>query len=186
MRGVDLSGLAKNEDHGAVYADATGRRRDPVALLAASGANVGRLKVWVDPADGYNDTAHVVATARRLKAAGMRLLVDFHYSDRWADPGAQITPAAWRGYDAAQLAAAVGAHTREVLTALRRAGAPADLVQLGNEINPGLLHPLGQTWDVDPDDGVTGAQWDNVAAFLTAGARGRRRRWSRGPGCCCT
>ena len=100
----------------------------------------------------------------------MRVLVDFHYSDRWADPGAQITPAAWRGYDAAQLAAAVGAHTREVLTALRRAGAPADLVQLGNEINPGLLHPLGQTWDVDPDDGVTGAQWDNVAAFLTAGA----------------
>lgn len=171
VRGVDLSGLAKNEDHGAVYRDAAGRRGDAVRLLAASGANLGRLKVWVDPADGYNDTRHVVATARRIKAAGMRLLVDFHYSDRWADPGAQHPPAAWRGYDAAQLATAVGDHTRAVLTALRSAGAAADVVQVGNEINPGLLHPLGQTWDVDPDDDVAGAQWDNVALFLTAGYR---------------
>jgi len=166
VRGVDLSGLAKNEDHGATYANAAGRRQDPVRLLARSGANVGRLKVWVDPADGYNDTRHVVATAGRIKAAGMKLLVDFHYSDRWADPGAQAPPT----LDARQMAAAVGAHTRAVLVALKRAHLTADFVQVGNEINSGLLHPLGQTYDVDPADAVDGPQWDNVAAFLTAGA----------------
>jgi len=170
VRGVDLSGLAKNEDHGATYANAAGQGRDPVRLLARAGANVGRLKVWVNPADGYNDTRHVVAMARRIKAAGMKLLVDFHYSDRWADPGAQAPPAAWKTYDAPQMAAAVGAHTRSVLVALKSARLSADFVQVGNEINPGLLHPLGQTYDVDPTDAVDGAQWDNVAAFLTAGA----------------
>ena len=170
VRGVDLSGLAKNEDHGATYADASGHPADPVTLLARSGANVGRLKVWVDPADGYNDTRHVVATARRIKAAGMKLLVDFHYSDRWTDPGAQAPPAAWKGLDAHQMAAAVSAHTTSVLRALKAAHLSAEYVQVGNEINPGLLHPLGQTWDVDPTDAVAGAQWDNVAAFLTAGA----------------
>jgi arabinogalactan endo-1,4-beta-galactosidase len=171
VRGVDLSSLAKNQDHGAVYRDVRGHRVDPVRLLAASGANVGRLKVWVDPADGYNDTAHVVATARRITAAGMRLLVDFHYSDRWADPGAQAPPAAWAGFTAPQMADAVAKHTTSVLTALKRAGISADYVQVGNEINPGLLLPLGQTYDVNPDDAVAGAQWANVAAFLTAGAR---------------
>lgn len=171
IRGGDLSGLAKNEAFGARYADASGRRGDAVRILAGAGMNLGRLKVWVDPADGFNDKAHVVATGKRIKAAGMKLLVDFHYSDRWTDPGAQGIPAAWRDFTPAQLAEAVGTHTRDVLGALKKAGATADYVQVGNEINPGMLWPYGQTWDVDPSDDVVGAQWDNLASFLTAGAR---------------
>jgi arabinogalactan endo-1,4-beta-galactosidase len=171
IRGGDLSGLAKNEDFGAKYYSAAGRQGDAVKILARSGMNLGRLKVWVDPADGYNDKAHVVAMAKRIKAAGMKLLVDFHYSDRWTDPGAQGVPAAWKGMTPVQLAEAVHRHTREVLLALKAAGVTADLVQVGNEINPGMLWPWGQTWDVDPSDGVPGAQWDNLASFLTAGAR---------------
>lgn len=170
VRGGDLSGLAKNEAFGATYADAAGVPGDPVELLAAAGANLGRLKVWVDPADGYNDTDDVVATARRIKASGMDLLVDFHYSDRWTDPGAQGVPAAWEDLAPAAMAAAVHDHTREVLDALGAAGITADYVQVGNEINPGMLWPWGQTWDVDTSDGVSGAQWDNLALFLTAGA----------------
>lgn len=170
VRGGDLSGLAKNEAFGATYADATGRPGDPVELLADAGMNLGRLKVWVDPADGYNDTDDVVATARRIEAAGMDLLVDFHYSDRWTDPGAQGVPAAWRDLSPAAMADAVHDHTREVLDALQAAGLTADYVQVGNEINPGMLWPWGQTWDVDTTDGVTGAQWDDLALFLTAGA----------------
>ncbi|MBO3085079.1 glycosyl hydrolase 53 family protein [Cellulomonas fengjieae] len=169
IRGGDLSGLAKNEDAGATYASATGAPGDPVRLLADAGMNLGRLKVWVDPADGYNEVTHVVATAKRIKAAGMALMVDFHYSDRWTDPGAQGVPAAWATHDAAQLAVDVHDHTVEVLTALKSAGITADYVQVGNEINPGMLWPWGQTWDVDPSDDVPGAQWDNLAAFLTAG-----------------
>ncbi len=171
IRGGDLSGLAKNEDFGATYRSSDGKRGDAIKILAKAGMNLGRLKVWVDPADGYNDKAHVVATAKRIKASGMKLMVDFHYSDRWTDPGAQGVPAAWQGMTAEQMADALYRHTRDVLKALKAAGVTADMVQVGNEINPGMLWPLGQTWDVDPDDGVPGAQWDNLASFLKAGAR---------------
>ncbi|WP_208004325.1 glycoside hydrolase family 53 protein [Labedella populi] len=170
VRGADLSGVAKNEDLGATYADATGAPVDPIDALADAGTNVGRLKVWVDPADGYNDVDDVVGSARRIVDAGMELLVDFHYSDRWTDPGAQGMPAAWVGLDAAAVTERVTAHTTEVLDALKAEGITADYVQVGNEINPGMLWPLGQTWDVDPTDEVSGAQWDALADFLTAGA----------------
>jgi arabinogalactan endo-1,4-beta-galactosidase len=171
VRGADLSNLAKNEDKGAVYFDANGRQVDAVEAFADAGANLVRLKVWVNPADGYNTTDEVVATAKRAKAAGMKILVDFHYSDRWTDPGAQGMPAAWVGLGPQEVADAVYAHTSEVLTALKDAGATADSVQVGNEINPGMLWPLGQTWDVNPADDVKGAQWDNLALFLSAGSR---------------
>jgi arabinogalactan endo-1,4-beta-galactosidase len=169
VRGGDLSGLAKNEDHGATYAGVDGTPGDPVELLADAGMNLGRLKVWVDPADGYNEVTHVVESARRIQAAGMDVMIDFHYSDRWTDPGAQGTPAAWAGADTAGLARHVHDHTHLVMTALTDAGVDVDYVQVGNEINPGMMWPHGQTWDVDPDDGVDGAQWDALAAFLTAG-----------------
>ena len=171
VRGADLSSLAKNEDKGALYFDAQGRQVDAVEAFADAGANVVRLKVWVDPADGYNTTDEVVATAKRAKAAGMKVMVDFHYSDRWTDPGAQGMPAAWVGLSPQGVADAVYAHTFDVLTALKEAGATADSVQVGNEINPGMLWPLGQTWDVNPKDDVKGAQWDNLALFLSAGSR---------------
>lgn len=174
VRGADLSNLAKNEDNGATYVNADGRPVDAVEAFADAGANLVRLKVWVDPADGYNTTDEVVATALRAKAAGMKVLVDFHYSDRWTDPGAQGMPAAWVGLSPQDVADEVYAHTTEVLTALKDAGATADSVQIGNEINPGMLWPLGQTWDVIPGDGIEGAQWDNLALFLSAGSRAAR------------
>jgi arabinogalactan endo-1,4-beta-galactosidase len=171
VRGADLSNLAKNEDNGALYYDAAGRPVDAVQAFAGAGATMVRLKVWVDPADGYNTTDEVVATAKRAKAAGLEVLVDFHYSDRWTDPGAQGMPAAWVGLAPDAVADAVYRHTHDVLTALKDAGATADAVQVGNEINPGMMWPLGQTWDVLPGDGVEGAQWDNLALFLSAGSR---------------
>ncbi|MHA7282983.1 glycoside hydrolase family 53 protein [Arthrobacter sp. TMS2-4] len=171
VRGADLSNLVKNEDNGAVYLDASGRPVDAVRAFADAGATMVRLKVWVDPADGYNTTDEVVATATRAKAAGMEVLVDFHYSDRWTDPGAQGMPAAWAGLGPQAVADEVYRHTHAVLTALKDAGATADAVQVGNEINPGMLWPLGQTWDVIAGDGVDGAQWDNLALFLSAGSR---------------
>ena len=184
IRGADLSSVPKNEDHGAVYFDTRGRRRPPEQILAAAGANLGRLKVWVHPVDGYNDKAHVVEMATRIKRAGMGLLIDFHYSDTWADPGKQHPPAAWKDFTPAQMAQAVRAHTLDVLGALKKRGITADYVQVGNEINPGMLWPLGQTWDVDPTDGVTGAQWANLGTFLTAGATAVKHI-ALGRRCCC-
>ena len=96
IRGVDISSLKKNEDHGAVYSTSRpAGRRDHV--LRQAGANYVRLKVWVNPADGYNNKARVLQMATRVKAPGMKLLIDFHYSDSWADPGKQVKPAAWNG-----------------------------------------------------------------------------------------
>lgn len=169
IRGGDLSGVAKNEAYGAVYRDTAGAVADPVKLLAAKGMNLARLKVWVDPADGWNTATQVAATARRAEAAGMDVMIDFHYSDRWTDPGAQGTPAAWEGSTPSRMAGLLAEHTRQVLTTVRDAGVTVDYVQIGNEINPGMMWPHGQTWDVDPDDGVSQPQWDNLALFLTAG-----------------
>lgn len=113
--------------------------------------------------------------AARVKRAGMQLLIDFHYSDIWTEPGAQHPPAAWKNYTAPQMAAAVREHTLDVLGALKKRGITADFVQIGNEINPGMHWPLGQTWDVDPSDGVPWAQWENLGSFLTAGAQAAKQ-----------
>jgi arabinogalactan endo-1,4-beta-galactosidase len=159
IRGVDVSSLKKNEDHGAVYFDSSGAQRDALAILRSAGANYARLKVWVNPADGYNNKARVLQMATRIKAQGMKLLVDFHYSDSWADPGKQVKPAAWNSLSFTQLRDALYNHTFDVTSSLAAQGTPADMVQIGNEINPGMLLPDGST-----------SNWTQLAQLLTAGA----------------
>jgi arabinogalactan endo-1,4-beta-galactosidase len=163
IRGMDISSLPKNEDNGAVYRRADGRRDDPIRILAHAGITHARLKVWVDPADGYNNKKRILPLARRLKRAGIGIWIDFHYSDRWADPAHQTKPAAWTDLDVAGLTRAVYDHTADVLGALRRQGTPADLVQIGNELNGGMIWPEGN-WE----------HWENLAAFLKAGLRAAR------------
>ncbi|MEV0621603.1 arabinogalactan endo-1,4-beta-galactosidase [Nonomuraea sp. NPDC050404] len=158
IRGADISSLAKSEALGGVYRDAAGNRGDALAILSRAGLNYMRLKVWVNPADGYNTKARVLAMARRIKALGMGLLVDFHYSDTWADPGKQFKPAAWASLPFAQLRQALYDHTYDVLRALRDQGTTADMVQVGNELNGGLLWPDGSN-----------SNWPNTAALLNAG-----------------
>ncbi|GAA4702038.1 glycosyl hydrolase 53 family protein [Phytohabitans rumicis] len=159
IKGADISHLTKNEAYGAVYRDRSGRPGDAVRILRSNGVNYARLKVWVNPADGFNSKATVLAMAKRVKAQRMRLLIDFHYSDAWADPGKQIKPAAWASLGFEDLKQALYDHTYDVLAGLRAQGTPADMAQVGNEINGGLLWPDGR-WD----------NWDGMAALLTAGS----------------
>ncbi|WP_372348070.1 glycosyl hydrolase 53 family protein [Streptomyces sp. KL116D] len=159
IKGADISSLKKNEDKGAVYRTASGATADAIAVLAAAGMNHARLRVWVNPADGYCDKARTLAVAKRVKAAGLKLLVDFHYSDTWTDPGAQTIPSAWSGHTTAQLRTDVYDHTYDVLDALKAQGTTADMVQIGNELNAGLLWPTGST-----------ANWSQLAGLLTSGA----------------
>ncbi|GII77155.1 hypothetical protein Sru01_21370 [Sphaerisporangium rufum] len=158
LRGADVSSLAKSEARGGVYYGPDGARRDALTILRNAGANHARLKVWVNPADGFNDKAHVLAMARRVKALGMGLLVDFHYSDTWADPGKQYKPAAWTGYSFDRLRQAVYDHTYDVLNALKSQGTTADMVQVGNEINDGMLWEDGRS-----------ANFDRLADLLKSG-----------------
>jgi arabinogalactan endo-1,4-beta-galactosidase len=97
--------------------------------------------------------------ASRIKAQGMKLLIDFHYSDSWADPGKQVKPAAWNSLSFTQLRDALYNHTFDITSSLANQGTPADMVQIGNEINPGMLLPSGST-----------SNWANLATLLTAGA----------------
>jgi arabinogalactan endo-1,4-beta-galactosidase len=114
----------------------------------------------VDPADGYHGKAEILAMAQRLKALDIKLLVDFHYSDNWADPGKQNKPAAWKDLDFEQLKQAVYAHTYDVCSSLVAQGTPPEMVQVGNEINSGMLWPDGDY-----------NHFDNLAALLKEGYR---------------
>ena len=163
ISGGDVSTLAKTEDLGGVFRHADGTEGDALTVLAGAGMNYARLKVWVDPADGYNTADTVLRLAPRIKELGMGLLVDFHYSDFWADPGRQDKPAAWESLSFPELVETVHDHTRELLAALADQGTPADMVQVGNEINGGMLWPDGSTDD-----------WPRLAELLDAGTRAVR------------
>lgn len=175
--GADVSSLAKSEDVGGVYRDVDGRAGDALQILRAHGMNWIRLRVWVNPADGYHDKAELLTMARRAKALGLKVLVDLHYSDFWADPGKQWTPDAWAGQTYDALKQTMVAYTRDILGSLVAQGTPADIVQLGNEINPGLLWDYSATWTgcSSADDGAGGTRtvchtenWDHVADLLTS------------------
>lgn len=173
--GADVSSLKKSEDFGGQYFDTRrqqfkhdGRRRPPDALeiLANHGFNFVRLRVWVNPADGYHDREELFEMARRAQRAGQKVLVDLHYSDSWADPGKQFKPSAWSNYTFEQLRQAVYDHTYDVCQGLRARGLPPAMIQLGNELNSGMLWPDGHTWNPP--------NWDNLAQLLNAGAEAVR------------
>jgi arabinogalactan endo-1,4-beta-galactosidase len=169
LRGADLSSLPAVEAAGARFHDGA-HEGDALALLAARGANAVRVRVWNAPADGRGGLADAVALARRARAAGCAVLLDLHFSDTWADPGHQSKPAAWSALPFDALADSVEAWTRDAVKSLDDAGAPPALVQLGNEIDAGML------WD----DGRVGgtfespAAWARLATLLGRAARGAR------------
>jgi arabinogalactan endo-1,4-beta-galactosidase len=103
-----------------------------------------RLRVWVNPADGWCDKEDMMIKARRAKALKMRLMIDFHYSDVWADPGKQFKPAAWTSYSFEQLKEAVADHTVDVLQALKNENITPEWVQVGNETGNGMLWEIGK------------------------------------------
>jgi arabinogalactan endo-1,4-beta-galactosidase len=156
--GADISSLKKSEDLGGVYRYEDGTAADALQILKDHGLNYARLRVWVNTADGYHDKTEILEMALRLKTQEIKLLVDFHYSDNWADPGKQNKPAAWKDYDFEQLKQAVYDHTFDICNSLVAQGTPPDMVQIGNEINAGILWPDGK-YD----------HMDNLAALLKKG-----------------
>ena len=144
MLGADVSSLQRSLDLGAKYYNKAGTAADPYDILKSAGANYMRLRIWNNPASGYNNKAKVLQQAKAIKAKGFKLLIDFHYSDTWADPGKQYPPAAWSSHSLTQLQTDVYNYTYDVCTALKSQGTTPDSVQIGNEINVGMLWPKGQ------------------------------------------
>lgn len=143
-KGADISWITEMEAAGLKFYNATGTAQEGMALMKSLGMNTIRLRVWVNPSPAWNNTTDVVAKALRAKALGLRIMIDFHYSDSWADPGKQTKPAAWAGKDLAGLKTALAEHTIEVLTALKNSGVEPEWVQVGNETNDGMLWPEGK------------------------------------------
>jgi len=161
-------------------------RASLLALMKSHGFNYIRLRAFVDPraADGYDktrgyaDTAHTVEFGKQIKDAGMGLLVDFHYSDNWADPGKQCVPIAWQSFTTiSEMATALHDYTKDAITELVTGGARPDMVQIGNETTPGmLLHRCdsgGQPTGTNPITGST-SNWTNLGTLFKAGVAGVR------------
>ncbi len=159
VKGADNSWVTEMEAAGKKFYNSSGVATDCFGLLESLGFNCIRLRVWVDPADGYNSAADVVAKAKRADALGMQVMIDFHYSDTWADPSHQEKPAAWASLSFTDLKAALAAHTKGVLQQLKAAGVGVQWVQVGNETNDGLLWPEGQA----------SKNMANYAALVSAG-----------------
>lgn len=168
IKGMDISTLIEEEACGAVYYDENGKPGDLLRILSDHGVNSVRLRLWNDPYDaegrpygaGTNDLAKTIELAKRAKAFGMSVLLDFHYSDFWADPGKQTVPKAWAGLDVEGLTRAVYDYTFDTISQMRGAGVEPDLIQIGNEITNGLLWPTGRK-----------PEYDNIASYISSGIR---------------
>ncbi|MCM1087246.1 MAG: glycosyl hydrolase 53 family protein [Muribaculaceae bacterium] len=170
LKGMDISSLKEVESLGGRFYD-HGVEKDVLDILKSYGANAVRLRLWNDPYSedgkpygaGGNDLPTTIELAKRAMGKGMKVLLDFHYSDCWADPGKQRVPKAWRGMNLEQLEKAVYDYTKETLETLKEENAFPTLVQVGNEVSNGLLWPYGKT----PD-------YDSMIKLLNAGIRGVR------------
>ncbi len=153
--GADISFLPQLEARGIKFSDRG--HKDVLQIMKDHGFNYIRLRLFVDPAKdsgyspgkGFCDLQHTMQMAKRIKKAGMKFLLDFHYSDTWADPGKQFVPEAWKDLDFKDLAARLHEYTKNVLLSLKAQGTLPDMVQTGNEINHGILWPDGNVQHLD-------------------------------------
>ena len=196
--GADISEVQEYERNNTKFYDVDGKESDIFTILKNHGFNSIRLRTFVSPkakygyaasgcghdSEAYGDKDHVVAFAKKVRAAGMGLLVDIHYSDVWADPGKQIIPERWRGVNNANaMADSVYAYTKDLMLALKNAGATPDMVQIGNETTPGILihKPNNNTdcWGNGVDKAATSVNGDmgtaagkaNAAKYFNAGIK---------------
>ena len=183
MLGSDLSFTPQELNAGAVFTD-NGVPGNPANITAQNGAGWARLRLWVNPPAGYSDLADDLAFAKTMEAAGLKLYLDIHYSDFWADPGKQCIPAGWPT-TLSGLTAKVQSYTKGVIAAFAAQGTPVDMVSIGNEITNGMLWSEseetnwssfgctgpgvgGLTWTSN----TTATGWSNLAQLLKAGIAG--------------
>ena len=160
--GVDVSSLKEVEEGGGVFYGEDGKKADCYQILADGGANYARIRLWNDPYDGNgtrygggtNDIQTDIELAKRAQAAGLQILIDFHYSDSWVDPGKFWAPKAWKGMTYEEKAVELGKFTKESLQAFKDAGVTVHAIQIGNEINPGIA-------------GIKSSNYQRIAGFFT-------------------
>ena len=158
-KGADVSWLTQMEAGGVKFYNAAGTQTECMALMKSLGMNSIRLRVWVNPTDGWCNAQDLLAKAIRANNLGMHIMIDFHYSDSWADPGKQTKPATWKSLSFEDLKTAVATHTAEVLNLLKTNHVTPEWVQVGNETGNGML------WE----DGKASTNMAQYAALNNAG-----------------
>ena len=160
-KGADIGWDTEMEKKGYKFYTASGTEMDCPALMKSLGFNSLRFRVWVNPEDVWNGKEDVLKKCLRAKELGMKIMIDFHYSDTWADPGKQYVPKAWESYDLDAMAKAVAEHTSDVLNTLKDNGVDVTWVQVGNEVTNGMLWEKGR---------VKGDSASGFAKLFKAGA----------------
>lgn len=159
VKGADISWVTEMERDGVTFYNSDGKEIECTALMKEIGFDAVRLRVWTDP-EGWCSKDDVLVKAKRAHALGMKIMINFHYSDFFADPGRQTVPAAWQEFNMTELTAAVADHTKEILKHLKDNNINVDWVQIGNEVNNGMLWPSGK---------VSGNSAGNFIQLLNAG-----------------
>jgi arabinogalactan endo-1,4-beta-galactosidase len=159
VNGADVSWISEMDSRGYKWYNSAGVQQDVLTILKGYNISAVRLRVWVNPSGGWNGQTDTVNKAVRAMNAGMQVMIDFHYSDSWADPGQQTKPAAWSTHGISQLYSDVYNHTQSVLNALKAAGVTPTWVQVGNETDDGML------WE----DGRASTHISQFAGLITSG-----------------
>lgn len=159
FKGADVSWVTEMEAAGISFYDSTGTKADLFSILKQKKINAIRLRVWVNPTNGWCNTNDLIVKAKRAQQAGMKILLDFHYSDSWADPGKQPKPAAWLNLSFPSLVTTLGTYTTQVLQALQQQNITPTWVQIGNEVDNGML------WE----DGRASTHMNQFAALIQSG-----------------
>ena len=173
-KGADVGWLSEMERDSMKFYNAEGEEDDCLRVLQQIGCEAIRLRVWVNHSTGWSNLPDVLAMAWRVKDAGMRLMIDLHYSDFFADPSRQDIPAYWKDLNLDEMCLAVAAHTTEVLETLRDANIEPEWVQIGNETTNGMLWPMGL---LKTEDG-----WRNYARLSNCGYEAAKQVF---PNICC-
>ena len=162
VKGADIGWLQQMEAMGYKFYNDNGREEDCFKILKDHGINTIRLRTWVNPSSnkisGHNSKTETVTMAVRAQKWGMRVMINFHYSDSWADPGKQKKPAAWEGHEFSQLLKDVYDYTHDVMSDLKKAGVLPEWVQVGNETPGGMIYPEGSV-----------ANWPQLAQIINKG-----------------
>lgn len=167
-KGMDLSFQPELEQYNITYKDANGKPIDLLPFVAENGTNLIRLKLWHTPKDGQNSLNDVKAYAKRVKAQNMDFLLNFHYSDYWADPGKQNPPEAWKNMNIQEIRTAIYNYTKSVIEELKMQNTLPEIIQIGNETDSGFLWDYGKVWNEFDNN------WNNYAALVKEAIRAVR------------
>ncbi|MDE6854598.1 MAG: arabinogalactan endo-1,4-beta-galactosidase [Muribaculaceae bacterium] len=171
-KGADVSWVTELEKAGYTFTNAAGTEKELMELLRDDcGVDAIRLRVFVNPErdkeiNGWCNIDDVIVKARRAHALGLRLMIDFHFSDRWADPGQQFIPSEWENYTLEEVKSAMTDHVNTLMTALQRYDIEPEWVQIGNETRTGMMWPLGEYQNGDNFTQMVNAGYDAVKAVF--------------------